>query len=105
MNFLKSEVEIYLHQGCHVCVQCTDNILYQSQVIFRNVLLQKSVPCGKFYNRDILLSQGRVKFIFFTFISIRAPYVMVKDRHQWWRLEFRCSLSLSIDKLLPMAIK
>ena len=28
-----------------------------------------------------------------------------KDRHQWWRREFRCWLSLSIDKLFPMAIK
>ena len=28
-----------------------------------------------------------------------------KDRHQWWWREFRCSLSLSMDKLFPMAIK
>ena len=30
---------------------------------------------------------------------------LFKDRHQWWRREFRCSLSLSMDKLFPMAIK
>ena len=29
----------------------------------------------------------------------------VKDRHQWWRREFRCSLSLSMDKLFSKAIK
>ena len=28
----------------------------------------------------------------------------VKDRHQWWGREFRCSLSLNMDKLFPKAI-
>ena len=29
----------------------------------------------------------------------------IKDRHQWWRREYRCSLSLSMDKLFPKAMK
>ena len=30
--------------------------------------------------------------------------VAIKDRHQWWRREFRCSLSLNMVKLFPKAI-
>ena len=30
--------------------------------------------------------------------------VTVKDRHQWWGREFRCSLSLNMVKLFPKAI-
>ena len=28
----------------------------------------------------------------------------VKDRHQWWGHDFRCSLTLDMDKLLPKAM-
>ena len=30
--------------------------------------------------------------------------IAFKDRHQWWGREFRCSLSLNMDKLSPKAI-
>ena len=41
-----------------------------------------------------------------TFLSIsdKKQSSEFKDRHQWWGREFRCSLSLNMDKLFPKAI-
>ena len=42
-----------------------------------------------------------------SFFSIVLPMFLIvdiKDRHQWFGREFRCSLSQSIDKLFPRAI-
>ena len=33
--------------------------------------------------------------------KITIYILLLKDRHQWWPREFRCSLSLRMDKLFP----
>ena len=37
-------------------------------------------------------------------LKLQAGLYQVKDRHQWWGREFRCSLLLNMDKLFPKAI-
>ena len=32
------------------------------------------------------------------------PVCELKDRHQWWGREFRCSLLLNMDQLFPKVI-
>ena len=40
----------------------------------------------------------------YTFDFKISTCVSLKDKHQWWGHEFRCSLSLDMDKLFPKAL-
>ena len=58
------------------------------------------------YDRN--MSVGSFMIICTSRVSLKNIQIFcigcLKDRHQWWGREFRCSLSLNMDKLFPKAI-
>ena len=59
------------------------------------------------FQKDPLEAELWPFLISIPFIEAKRAFFRItcfKDRHQWWGREFRCSLSLDMDKLFPKAI-
>ena len=71
---------------------------------FTSILLKRKMEDSQSCFSNPLWSTLKISFI--SLNSLNAFFSKgFKDRHQWWRSELRCSLSLSLDKLFPMAMK
>ena len=51
-----------------------------------------------------ILSSYLITCFLVRYQGAHAGLKSLKDRYQWWGREFRCSLSLNMDKLFPKAM-
>ena len=85
--------------GLKINVAKTKQMFFNSQNRNQQPLNNICITGGTVTNADTYVYLGVTMDRNLTF----EPFL--KDRHQWWRRDFRCSLSLSMDKLFPMAVK
>ena len=76
----------------------TLSLCCQNSALYGHLLrlsLVKRKLCEQYVTSDNKIARALIHLYTFN---------IFKDRHQWWRRESRCSLSLSMDKLFSKAI-